>query len=281
MWPIRLFERPPLVRLAIVLSGGLGLTLLVYWINGATPPAVKLGLLYLLPVLFVTWYGGLAWGTLFAIGAMVLRLVMELEQQAPMTTVRLAVLNQVPFALVAGIGMFAFHYMRRTQRELRHLAIHDPLTRVLNARAFSERLGRELDRNRRYVRPMALLYLDLDNFKEVNDTRGHQTGDAVLKLVADAITETLRQVDVVGRMGGDEFAILMPETDGVLAEAAAHRLSLSLARGFSGTPAVTGSIGVVSCSGTEAGADELLRQADRAMYEAKRAGKNRVVAVTL
>ena len=106
---------------------------------------------------------------------------------------------------------------------LHRLATHDPLTHVLNVGAFTERVSEELRRNRRYGRTGALLYLDLDNFKSMNDTHGHQTGDAVLRLVADALQRTVRQVDVVGRMGGDEFAVLMPETDGELAQAAARR----------------------------------------------------------
>jgi len=152
---------------------------------------------------------------------------------------------------------------------------------VLNARAFADRLGQELDRNRRYPRPLALMYMDLDNFKVINDTHGHQTGDAVLRLVGEAMRSSVRLADVVGRLGGDEFAVLMPETDAALADAAAKRLAASLRTVFKGTPTVTASIGVVSCSVAEANTDELLRKADQAMYEAKRAGKDRVVQVTI
>ena len=152
---------------------------------------------------------------------------------------------------------------------------------MLNARAFGERLTQELERNRRYPRPLTLLYLDLDDFKAVNDAHGHQTGDAVLRLVADAMRSSVRQADVVGRLGGDEFALLMPETDAKLADAAAVRLAESLRKIFQGTPTVTASIGVVSCQGGDAVSDDLLRRADQAMYEAKRAGKDRVVQVTI
>src|SRR2546428_3829832 len=100
-----------------------------------------------------------------------------------------------------------------TRAQLSRLVIQDQLTNVLNARAFSDRLSQELDRNRRYPRPLALLYMDLDDFKVINDTHGHQTGDAVLRLVADAMRSSGRQADAVGRLGGDEFAALMPETD--------------------------------------------------------------------
>ena len=128
---------------------------------------------------------------------------------------------------------------------------------------------------------MAVLYLDLDNFKSVNDTHGHQTGDAVLRLVADAIRRAVRQPDIVGRMGGDEFAVLMPETDTVEADAVAQRLAQNIATAFRGSPAVTASIGVVSCTDTKVDSDDVLRSADQAMYEAKRAGKNRVIKVAI
>ena len=171
--------------------------------------------------------------------------------------------------------------LRRTQAALELLATHDPLTGALNARTFTERLGQELDRNRRYNRPIALLYLDLDDFKVVNDRHGHPTGDAVLQLVADAMRTTVRQSDIVGRLGGDEFAVLMPETEGPVAHAAATRLAANLRDVFRGTPAVTVSIGVVSALGVVTSPDALLSRADQAMYEAKRAGKDRVVQVTM
>src|SRR5439155_23656884 len=114
-------------------------------------------------------------------------------------------------------------------------------------------------------RPLALIYLDLDDFKSVNDAHGHATGDAVLRLVADAMRGAVRQADVVGRLGGDEFAVLVPETDGDVAHAAATRPVTRIRPVFRGTPSVTASIGVVAVSGTEAGPDELPRQADEAM----------------
>jgi len=177
--------------------------------------------------------------------------------------------------------MSAFRNIQKTQRMLHDLATHDPLTQVLNARSFEQRLTQELERNRRYRHPMALLYLDLDDFKAVNDSHGHQTGDAVLRLVADAIRGAVRQADAVGRMGGDEFAVLMPETDAALADAVAQRLASSIGTVFDGSPQVTASIGLVSCTATDAGTDAVLRRADQAMYDAKRAGKNRVVTATI
>jgi diguanylate cyclase (GGDEF)-like protein len=177
--------------------------------------------------------------------------------------------------------MAGLQKLRRSQAALARLVTQDALTTVLNARAFAERLGQELDRNRRYPRPLALLYMDLDNFKIINDTHGHQTGDAVLRLVADAMRSSVRTADVVGRLGGDEFAVLMPETDAQLANEVAKRLVASLRTVFKGTPNVTASIGVVACTATDASTDDLLGRADQAMYDAKKMGKDRVVQVAL
>jgi diguanylate cyclase (GGDEF)-like protein len=262
------------------LGGSAILTLAVYLANDLSPPQIRLALLYLVPIVFVTWYEGAGWGAAFTLVAMALRLLVEVQQQ-PGMTVAISLVNQLSFGAVAGIAIAAFRYLRRSQHQLALLATHDQLTGVLNARAFAERLAQELERNRRYARPLALLYLDLDDFKAVNDSHGHQTGDAVLRLVADAMRASVRQADVVGRLGGDEFALLMPETDASLADAAAMRLAASLKKIFQGTPTVTASIGVVASHGANANTDELLRRADQAMYEAKRAGKDRVVQVTI
>lgn len=261
-------------------AGTLAITTAVYLANLLTPPTVKLGLLYLVPVLLGTWWAGAGWGAVFVVIAVLLRMQVELDQQ-PDSTLLVSLFNQGSFAAVAGLMMFAFRHLQRTQRDLHDLAIHDPLTRVLNARAFADRLTAELIRNRRYKRPLSLLYLDVDNFKTLNDSRGHQTGDAALRLVADAMRRAVREVDVVGRMGGDEFAVLMPETDGILAQGAAQRLAEGIRTAFEGTPALSASIGIVSFSDTAATTDEVLRRADQAMYEAKRSGKDRVVQATL
>jgi diguanylate cyclase (GGDEF)-like protein len=267
------------VERAVGLAASGALVLAIYLANEATPPEVKLGLLYLVPVLVVTWYEGIAMGVVFTILGMALRMAVELEQMR--VSVSISLLNQLSFAVVAGIAMLAYRRLRSSQQELARLATQDQLTGVLNARAFADRLTQELERNRRYPRPLSLLYLDLDNFKVINDSHGHQTGDAVLRLVADAMRTSVRTADVVGRLGGDEFAVLMPETDAQLADAAAKRLAASLRTVFKGTPSVTASIGVVSCSATDANTDDLLRRADQAMYDAKKLGKDRVVQVAL
>ncbi len=271
----------PAVRGALRLTGYILLTLAVYWVNAVTPPAARLGILYIIPVLLVTWTEGLAWGILFAVVTTGFREAIAWVQMPPATPMVWRIVSAVAYLAVLGVAMAGLHTLRRREAQMARLIIQDPLTNVLNARAFAERLGQELDRNRRYPRPLALMYMDLDNFKVINDTHGHQTGDAVLKLVADAMRTSVRQADIVGRLGGDEFAVIMPETDAHLADAAAKRLVVGLRNVFKGTPNVTASIGVVSCTATEASTDDLLRRADQAMYDAKKSGKDRVVQVAI
>ena len=271
----------PTLRRVLRLSAYIALTLLVYWANAVTPSSARLGVLYIVPVLLVTWTEGLTWGIVFAVATTVFREAIAWDQMPADTPLLWRVVNGSAYLAVLAVAMAGLQMLRRSQALLARLVTQDQLTNVLNARAFADRLSQELDRNRRYPRPLALLYMDLDNFKVINDTHGHQTGDAVLRLVADAMRSSVRQADVVGRLGGDEFAVLMPETDAQLADSAAKRLASSLRNVFRGTPNVTASIGVVSCTATEANTDDLLRRADQAMYDAKRMGKDRVVQVAL
>ena len=270
----------PTLRRVPRLTAYMLLTLTVYWLNVATPPMARLGVLYIIPVLLATWTEGWLWGIVFGIASIALREAVAWGQM-PNETMVWRLVNGLAYVAVVGVAMAGLQRLRRSQAQLAQLVTQDVLTNVLNTRAFADRLGQELERNRRYPRPLALMYMDLDDFKAINDTHGHQTGDAVLQLVADAMRTSVRTADVVGRLGGDEFAVLMPETDAPLADAAAKRLVAGLRSAFKGTPSVTASIGVVSLTATDANTDALLRRADQAMYDAKKAGKDRVVQVAL
>jgi diguanylate cyclase (GGDEF)-like protein len=272
--------RPGLLRVLRLLAWA-AIVAGVYVLNSRTPPDLRLGILYVIPVLLAAWHDGMHWGIAFALATTVLRFTVGIDQMPAATLLDYRVLNELAYLAVVGVAIAGLSQLRQTHSQLEQLATQDPLTNVLNARAFSHELAQELSRNRRYGRPLALIYLDLDDFKSVNDAHGHATGDAVLRLVADAMRGAVRQADVVGRLGGDEFGVLMPETDGDVAHAAANRLVSGIRTVFRGTPSVTASIGVVAVSGTEAGTDELLRKADQAMYAAKRAGKDRVVQVAM
>lgn len=149
----------------------------------------------------------------------------------------------------------------------------DPLTGLLNRRALDERLEAELARQERAGGPVSLLLLDLDNFKQINDEQGHARGDEVLQGVADAMRDVARTADVLGRIGGDEFALLLADTGEGGAWVAANRLRERVRQ-----LDVTVSIGAVTIEESSTWTvDAMLRTADEALYEAKRAGRDRAV----
>ena len=163
--------------------------------------------------------------------------------------------------------------------KLRFLADHDPLTNLLNRRAFVRELGAEVGRAQRYGRPLALVVLDLDGFKQVNDRYGHAAGDAVLERVAVTLMSTLRESDSAFRIGGDEFALILVEATRSEACAVAARFGAALdADSDERVRGLTASFGVALCSDSVGDGDELFRLADEAMYEARRANQRLHVA---
>lgn len=172
---------------------------------------------------------------------------------------------------------------RRVEAELRRMATTDPLTGLWNRRRFLELAEAELSRLRRYGRPVTMLMLDIDHFKSINDSFGHAAGDEALCRLVELCQEELRETDHLGRMGGEEFAIALPETGISEALEVAERLRGRVAgvdlRLSGDTPLyMTVSIGVAACLDSDMSVDRVLDRADRALYEAKEAGRNRVVA---
>jgi diguanylate cyclase (GGDEF)-like protein len=161
-------------------------------------------------------------------------------------------------------------------QELTRQASHDPLTGLKNRRRFEEDLRVELARSHRYASPGALLMLDLDHFKQVNDTLGHQAGDQVLADIAQLLRDRARETDVVARLGGDEFAIVLPRCDITEARTVADQIAVAIRAHVSaveGLPLLTASIGVAPFgTGRRLSYESLLSRADAAMYAAKEAG---------
>lgn len=162
---------------------------------------------------------------------------------------------------------------------LEEQAWRDPLTGLANRRHFMDMGNAELIRTHRYKRPLSLLTLDMDHFKNINDTHGHQAGDLVLQRFAGIVAAVIRDVDIAGRIGGEEFAILLPETDTVAALGVAERLhkairSSEIPLRSGATLRFTASIGIAAVDDAAATLDALLERADQALYQAKRSGRN-------
>jgi diguanylate cyclase (GGDEF)-like protein len=244
------------------------------WVTGYE---LGFSLFYLLPISFVSWLSGRWLGIASSVlGALVWAAADILAGHAYSSPLILAwnTLIRFGFFIIVTLLLSA---LRRSLEHERELSRIDSLTGAANSRFFLETLGVEIDRATRYRRPFTLVYFDLDNFKTVNDTRGHAEGDAVLHAVVATIRGAARKTDAVARLGGDEFALLLPETDGEAAQKAVSKIHQRLLEEMktNGWP-VTFSIGAVTCVDTRHGAEELLHMADQTMYTIKNAGKDAV-----
>lgn len=166
--------------------------------------------------------------------------------------------------------------LERANARLRRLAATDGLTGVNNRAAFDERLEEEFDRAVRYDHPLSVILLDVDHFKAFNDTFGHPAGDAVLRAVAEQLTDAVRGADFLARYGGEEFAVVLPDTDLDGAMAVGERLRRAVADVRWDRRAITISVGVSTIRPDTPDAEALVQEADRALYCSKQAGRNRV-----
>ncbi len=166
---------------------------------------------------------------------------------------------------------------------IRRQVVTDHLTRLYNRRYFMNRAGEEIERSLRHQEPLSVLMVDIDHFKEFNDTYGHATGDRVLQTVARAMQDALRKPDVCARHGGEEFAVLLPSTPGENAYYVAERVRRTLSDtrytglGLPAEANITISVGVATCPRDATDLDALMELADRALYRAKAAGRDQVV----
>jgi len=170
--------------------------------------------------------------------------------------------------------------LKRAKEKLIRMSITDELTGLVNRRYFMGRLLHEYERAKRYESVFTVLMIDLDYFKRVNDTYGHQAGDTVLRTISDTMRLSLRLSDIIGRIGGEEFAVLLPETELSSAMIIGDRLrnrveSLEIPHRESGIK-ITISIGASPSSGDDMSIDDVLQRSDSALYRAKENGRNRI-----
>ncbi len=242
-----------------------------------TGPEISFSIFYLLPVVLATWYIGRQAG--IAIGAIsaITWLLLDLEGHLYSHPV-IAYWNMLVrfgfFLIVLGI----LSRLRSAYEREKTLSTLDSLTGLLNGRAFQERANAEIERARRYGHPFTVAYVDLDDFKAVNDRFGHSVGNAVLCAIADAAGTYVRATDIAARLGGDEFAFLFPETGEESARTVlpmvSHRISDSLRK--NGWP-VTLSLGAITFRKPPDSVDRMLHAADVLMYAAKHAGKGKIL----
>lgn len=231
---------------------------------------------FLIPVFLATWYAGRRTG-LVAAGLCALAWFVADYFTRPTYT------NLVYYLTNTILRLFNFYVVvflaARLKREIevqKEMAHQDVTTGLPNARAFTEFIQSELARATRYNRPVTVIYIDVDNFKTINDQYGHETGNEALRQTAKVLRDSLRKVDFVARIGGDEFAAVLPETGKYCSPIVCKRIIDHMAQAMERQNwPVTLSIGAVTAEAAkDVSASDLIQQADRLMYQAKKSGKN-------
>ena len=239
---------------------------------------LSFSIFYLIPVSVTAWYSGRGAGLSICVLSATAWYVVDHTGGHVYSHAFIPVWNATVRLGFFAITTFLLDRLRGALREQRALAEHDGLTGLLNARAFRAGCRRLFDLAARHRHPLSLGYVDLDNFKHLNDSLGHSGGDEVLKAVAAALAERLRESDLVGRLGGDEFAVLLPETDLAGATAIFRELHQRLVEvAVRNRWQVGFSFGVAVFASPPAQLDEAVRIADELMYRVKAGGKNSVL----
>jgi len=242
----------------------------IEYLDYVTGPELDLSFLLLFPVFLVVWRFGWRIGMGASVFCAFFTLLVDHANRLLNTNPRIALWNTTALFIFFAVFTWVLEALRRELDFNRVLARTDNLTGLLNRRAFLEELELEILRLGRFHRPFTVLYLDVDNFKWVNDHAGHSSGDRFLKTLSLTLNETLREIDLKARIGGDEFAVLLAETDEIKAQKAVEKLEARLAVFFSGTGwPVSASLGWIVCRKTPKTPEELIDRADRLMYKAK------------
>ncbi len=263
---------------AFILLLGYALLFLVWWADYKLGYQLSVSLFYLLPIVLVTWGVGKKNGLLIVFISTLAWLYADLLAGHTYTYAAIPYWNAV---MRAGFFLSVSLLIAQLQVALRRerlLSRMDVLTGLSNSRAFYELVEQEQQRAKRYQRVFSLAYIDLDDFKDVNDEKGHHEGDRVLMTVAKLLTQNLRSVDKAARLGGDEFAILFPETtrEGTLRILGKIRDILNSKMDEMDWP-ITLSVGAVVFHQVPDTVAEIVKQADTLMYKAKKHGKDQIM----
>jgi len=238
---------------------------------------IGLSVFYLLPIALLTWYAGKYFGISASIASALVGLLVDWQTGHSTAQPAIYIWNSLIRLSFFLIVTFLLSALRKAKEREMELARIDSLTGAVNARFFSEMVHMEITRSLRNRQPFTIACVDLDNFKSLNDSFGLSMGDKALCAIVRQAKSQLRKADVVARVGGDEFAFLLPETNQAAAQAALQRVHASLLDevGKNGWP-LTFSMGVLTCIKTTQTSDELIKRASELMYWAKKNGKNSI-----
>lgn len=228
---------------------------------------------YVLPIILVTWYTNQRFGYIVSIGSAIVWLVAEITASQLYSFSLISLWN----SLIRFAFFVIITFLLSSLKNSLDLARKDHLTTAINSRYFHELVQMEMNRSQRNQYPFTIAYIDLDNFKAVNDQFGHNIGDKVLIALVDSVNKVIRKSDFIARLGGDEFAVLFPETDQKAAQVIFSKIHKSFVESAQQMNfSITFSAGMLTCNVAPSTTDELIGKADELMYLAKSDGKNTV-----
>ncbi len=246
-----------------------GIAVFDYW----SGREISLALFYLIPIGLFAWAVTNRAGILAAIACAVITSIINILTGVHYSNNLIHIWNGL---IRLGLFLSPVLLLKILEQE-RKQSRTDYLTGVLNSRYFNELLQREIERSRRYMHPFTVAFIDTDNFKAINDTFGHLYGDSALQAIAEGLQKNLRQTDFVARVGGDEFAVLLPETDEHAARTAIGHMTRKALNGLHAKKyPVTFSVGVLTLNAPSLTADDILGMTDQLMYMVKNSGKNNI-----
>lgn len=246
-------------------------------IDYATGNEISLSLFYLIPIVLVTWAVNLKTGLFLSLIGGLTLLGAEIAAGQSYSHPIFYLLNTLLRTLFYMVVVYLVDELQKSRKEEQLAARTDFITGAVNARYFNELLQMEINRIRRYPHPITLVYVDVDNFKLVNDLFGHKIGDEVLRCIASELKAQLRMTDTVARLGGDEFVLLLPSTRQPEARMVVSKVYANLlVKMQEKNWPVTFSMGVVTCEFSPYSAEQLVNMADELMYEVKNSTKNNI-----
>jgi len=256
---------------------GTALILLLGVLDYRTGPEIASSLFYLLPICLATWFAGKRPGEVLAFLSALVWLAADITARQQLSSPLLHAWNATVRLAIFLLVVLLLANLKKELRHTQELARTDFLTGTVNSRYFYELAQMELNRAQRYKRPFTIAYLDVDNFKVINDNLGHSAGDMVLQAVARCVRASLRQTDVIARIGGDEFVLLLPETEEPGARSTIAKIQPCLMEEMRKNKwPVTFSIGVMTYVSPPPTVDDMIKMSDELMYTVKNQCKNAV-----
>lgn len=264
----------------LVMAGGL--ILAMGMVDYLTGPELAFSIFYLIPIMMIAWFVNRRAAFYASVMSALIWLMADLFSRLHYIPLWVLYWNAVLLLGVFLIMTYFISVLKQANDREKERAGTDYLTGVANSRHFYEWAESELERARRYKHPLTIVYMDIDQFKAVNDQMGHAAGDQLLKKVAETMRRNIRSVDMIARIGGDEFVMLFPETGPEEAPIVVQRVQRELMKVVAEKKwPITFSLGVVSCLKCPDTLQHLVSAADRMMYAAKAAGKNTIRCETL